>query len=149
MLCVSGWIHTLLEEAENERMHLLTAIELKQPGPVMRFFVFMAQGVWFNFFFLSYLISPRFCHRMVGYLEEEAVKTYTEVVKLIDGRFIEDWVTERPPEIAMKYWKMKEDATMRDLILQIRADEASHREVNHCLADLDPETLNPYRPGHK
>ena len=26
-----GWIHTLLEEAENERMHLLTFVQLKQP----------------------------------------------------------------------------------------------------------------------
>ena len=30
----------------------------------------------FNFFFLSYMICPRFCHRLVGYLEEEAVATY-------------------------------------------------------------------------
>jgi len=46
-----GRIHTLLEEAENERMHLLTAITLKQPSAVFRFFVWVAQGVFFNFFF--------------------------------------------------------------------------------------------------
>jgi len=28
-------------------------------------------------FWVAYMISPRFCHRFVGYLEEEAVKTYT------------------------------------------------------------------------
>ena len=27
-----GWIPTLLEEAENERMHLMTFIKIKQPG---------------------------------------------------------------------------------------------------------------------
>jgi Alternative oxidase len=31
-----GWIHTLLEESENERMHLLTFLYLKKPGPVFR-----------------------------------------------------------------------------------------------------------------
>lgn len=31
-----GWIHTLLEEAENERMHLLVAVQLKQPGLAFR-----------------------------------------------------------------------------------------------------------------
>jgi hypothetical protein len=25
-----GWIHTLLEEAENERMHLMTFLELRR-----------------------------------------------------------------------------------------------------------------------
>jgi hypothetical protein len=128
-------------------MHLLTFLQLKQPGPVMRGFVFLSQGIFFNFFFLSYLVSPRFCHRLVGYLEEEAVKTYTETLKLIDGGFFESWKTLRPPPIAVKYWRMNDSATMRDLILQVRADENHHREVNHCLASLEPTALNPYKPG--
>ena len=39
-----GWIHTLLEEADNERMHLLTALELKKPGPVFKLAVIGMQG---------------------------------------------------------------------------------------------------------
>ena len=74
-----GWIHTLLEEAENERMHLLTFLKLKKPGPIFRFAVMISQGVMYNAFFLSYLISPKACHRFVGYIEEEAVHTYTRV----------------------------------------------------------------------
>ena len=54
-------------------MHLLTFLELKKPGPFMRLMVLLAQGVFFNTFFLAYLLSPSFCHRFVGYLEEEAV----------------------------------------------------------------------------
>jgi len=46
-----GWIHTLLEEAENERMHLMTALQLRKPGPLFRFMVFVSQGIFFNFFF--------------------------------------------------------------------------------------------------
>ncbi|KAJ7391966.1 hypothetical protein OS493_016273 [Desmophyllum pertusum] len=79
-----GWIHTLLEEAENERMHLMTALELKQPGIIFRGIILLAQGVFVNFFFIAYLLSPRFCHRFVGYLEEEAVKTYTYCLKVIN-----------------------------------------------------------------
>ena len=41
-----GWIHTLLEEAENERMHLLTALELKRPGPVFKIAVIGTQGIF-------------------------------------------------------------------------------------------------------
>ena len=39
-------------------------------------------GVFVNLFFLAYLISPKFCHRFVGYLEEEAVKTYTHCLEV-------------------------------------------------------------------
>ena len=30
-------------QAENERLHLLTFLQLKQPGPIFRFFVLLAQ----------------------------------------------------------------------------------------------------------
>ncbi len=40
----NGWIHTLLEEAENERMHLLTFLQLRQPGPLFRGAVLVTQG---------------------------------------------------------------------------------------------------------
>lgn len=60
-------------------MHLLTFLKLKQPGPVFRFGVMVSQGVMFNAFFVTYLLNPRACHRFVGYIEEEAVHTYTTV----------------------------------------------------------------------
>lgn len=70
-----GWIHTLLEEAENERMHLLTFLQLKKPGPLFRLAVVGVQGAFFTTFFLAYFVNPKICHRLVGYIEEEAVKT--------------------------------------------------------------------------
>ena len=70
-----GWIHTLLEEAENERMHLLTFIRLREPGLMFRASVLVAQGIFFNSFFMVYVVNPKACHRFVGYIEEEAVKT--------------------------------------------------------------------------
>ena len=39
-----GWIHTLLEEAENERMHLMTAMRIANPGFIMKAAVVGAQG---------------------------------------------------------------------------------------------------------
>jgi len=82
-LC-TGWIETLLEESFNERMHLLIFLKMAEPGWFMKLAVIGAQGVFFNAMFISYLISPRTCHRFVGYLEEEAVLTYTREIKDID-----------------------------------------------------------------
>eukprot|EP00794_Sanderia_malayensis_P003766 gene3766-4288_t len=142
-----GWIHTLLEEAENERMHLMTALELKQPGKLFRGTVVVVQGLFVNMFFLAYLISPRFCHRFVGYLEEEAVKTYTFCLECIDDNRLPMWKNLAAPEIAKKYWRLPEDALMRDVILAIRADEAHHRFVNHTLGTIDKDKPNPFGPG--
>ncbi|KAH8429024.1 alternative oxidase [Aspergillus melleus] len=143
----NGWIETLLEEAFNERMHLLTFLKLAEPNWFMRLMVLGAQGVFFNGFFISYLISPRICHRFVGYLEEEAVITYTRAIEEIEAGNLPKWTNLEAPEIAVQYWKMPEgERTMRDLILYIRADEAKHREVNHTLGNLDQlKDPNPYQ----
>ena len=52
-----GWIHTLLDEAENERMHLMTFINIAKPTRFERLIILLAQGVFFNGFFLLYLLS--------------------------------------------------------------------------------------------
>ncbi|KAL6048841.1 inducible alternative oxidase 2 [Balamuthia mandrillaris] len=142
-----GWIHTLLEEAENERMHLLTFLKMKQPGWAFRGVVLLAQGVFWNYYFLSYLVSPKYCHRMVGYLEEEAVKTYTKLLKDLDGGLLPKWTDEPAPEIAKDYWKLAKDAKVRDVFAVIRADEAHHRLVNHEFASMKPSDPNPHPPG--
>ncbi|XP_059139478.1 uncharacterized protein LOC131927717 [Physella acuta] len=143
-----GWIHTLLEEAENERMHLLTALQLKQPSLMFRLCVIGSQGFFVTMFGVSYVFSAKFCHRFVGYLEEEAVKTYTKCLEDIESGPMQHWKTQAAPELAVRYWKLKPDATMKDVILAIRADEAHHRVVNHSLASLKKDEFNPYKPGH-
>ncbi|KAL8808455.1 MAG: hypothetical protein Q9182_000005 [Xanthomendoza sp. 2 TL-2023] len=142
----NGWIETLLEEAYNERMHLLTFMKMAEPGRFMKFMILGAQGVFYNAFFLSYLMSPRICHRFVGHLEEEAVLTYTRAIADIDAGKLPKWDKLEAPEIAVRYWNMPEGSrTMKDLLLYIRADEAKHREVNHTLGNLEQKTdPNPF-----
>jgi len=142
-----GWIHTLLEEAENERMHLMTFLLLKRPSLTFRFVVMLTQGVFVSGFSCAYILSPKLCHRFVGYLEEEAVMTYTKLLKDIDSGTMQHWKTQPASQVAIHYWNLVENATMKDVILAIRADEAHHRVVNHTLGSLKPTDYNPYRPG--
>lgn len=124
---------------------------MAEPGWFMRLMVLGAQGVFFNAFFIAYAIAPRICHRFVGYLEEEAVLTYTREIADIDAGKLPMWAQMDAPEIAIKYWNMPEgQRTMRDLLLYIRADEAKHREVNHTFGNLDQnEDPNPYVSEYK
>lgn len=140
-----GWIPMLLEEAENERMHLMTFLEVRKPGPILRLLVLAAQGIFFNLYFVVYLLFPRVCHAFVGYLEEEAVRTYTHALHDIDSGKL--WVKTPAPEIARTYWSLKPEATMRDVILCVRADEACHSHVNHTLKAVPQNGPNPFALG--
>lgn len=127
-----GWIRVLMDEAENERMHLLTFIEIAQPTRFERGLIIVAQGLFYNGFFLLYLISPRTAHRVVGYFEEEAVISYTEYLAQIEAGRHENVPA---PQRAIAYWNLPQDARLSDVIVAVRADEAGHRDVNHAFAD--------------
>ena len=128
----NGWIRTLLDEAENERIHLMTFINFAQPTRLERVIILLAQGAFFNGFFLLYLLSPRTAHRVVGYFEEEAVHSYSEYLNDVDSGII---ANVPAPKIAIDYWKMAPDAQLRDVIIVVREDECHHRDVNHGFAN--------------
>jgi ubiquinol oxidase len=145
-----GWIRTLMEEAENERMHLMTFIEIAKPTLFERIVIMLVQGIFLIGFTILYVLSPRTAHRVVGYFEEEAVISYTLYLADIDaGRS----PNVPAPAIAKHYWKLDEAATLRDVVVIVRADEAHHRDINHGFAStlggtpVDPGTTAPY-PEH-
>ena len=127
-----GWIKTLLDEAENERMHLMTFIEIAKPNTFERFLIILAQGIFYNLFFLLYLISSKTAHRLVGYFEEEAVYSYTEYLQGIrEGKY----ENIPAPQIAIDYWHLKKDARLSDVVIAVREDEMNHRDVNHYFSN--------------
>ena len=127
-----GRIHILLEEAENERMHLMTFMNIAAPSAFERLLVLLVQGIFYNAYFLLYLCSPRTAHRVAGYFEEEAILSYSEYLAEVDNGTLPNIPA---PRIAIDYWKLEPDARLRDVILVVRADEVNHRDVNHRLAD--------------
>jgi len=127
-----GWIRTLLDEAENERMHLMTFVQIAKPNWFERLVILTVQALFFIAFFLLYLTSPRTAHRLVGYFEEQAVISYTLYLAEIDAGRVENVPA---PDIAISYWNLPSDARLRDVVLVVRQDEMGHRDVNHEFAD--------------
>ncbi len=127
-----GWIKELIDEADNERMHLMTFIHIAEPSRMERLLIMVAQAIFYNFYFFLYLFAPRTAHRLVGYLEEEAVISYTHYLAEIDTGRIDNVPA---PQIAKEYWKLPDDARLRDVVLVIREDEAGHRDKNHEFAN--------------
>ncbi len=140
----------MLDDAYNERMHLLTFLKMAQPGWFMKMMIIGAQGVFCNGFFLAYVVNPKICHRFVGYLEEEACKTYTHAIHDLEAGNLPLWKDLEAPEIAVRYWQMPEGKrTMRDLLYYVRADEAKHREIHHTMGNLQADDPNPFVSVYK
>lgn len=127
-----GWIKELIEEADNERMHLMTFIHIANPSRLERILIMLAQAVFYNLYFFLYLLAPKTAHRVVGYLEEEAVVSYTHYLDEIDAGRVEN---VRAPQIAIAYWNLGSEARLRDVVIAVRADEAHHRDTNHHFAN--------------
>jgi ubiquinol oxidase len=127
-----GWVRELLDEAENERMHLMIFLEVAKPTWVERTLVLLGQGAFLVVYTLLYILSSKTAHRVVGYFEEEACKSYTEFLEKIESGEVENIPA---PKIAISYYKLPEDARLVDVILLIREDEAQHRDRNHEFAN--------------
>merc|ERR1719152_4023 len=102
-----------------------------------------------------YVMRPQYLHRFVGYLEETAVHTYTNIVKMTDTpgtQLNQAWKDVPAPKAAIDYWKMSEDAKWVDCLNRMLADESHHRDVNHALASMSTEALygkdNPFVHEH-
>jgi ubiquinol oxidase len=128
-----GWIRQLLEEAENERMHLMIFIQIAKPNRFERWMIIIAQALFWHFYMFLYIFFPKVAHRMVGYFEEEAVKSYTQYLNLIESGQVEDIPA---PTIAINYYGLKKSATLKDVVISVRQDERGHAKVNHNMADI-------------
>lgn len=127
-----GWIKTLLDEAENERMHLMIFIEIAKPNLAERLLIMTAQFVFWHFYFILYVFFPGTAHRMIGYFEDQAVVSYTQYLDKVERGDIENIDA---PQTAIDYYNLPKNAKLSDVIIAVRADEQGHADVNHAMAN--------------
>ena len=125
-------IREMLAEAENERMHLMFFIEIAKPNYFERFIVLFSQMIFGLFYLFMYVFFTRTAHRMIGYFEDEAVKSYTEYLEMVQSGQVENIPA---PKLAISYYGIGSDSKLSDLIRCVRADEEHHSETNHSYAD--------------
>ena len=92
-----------------------------------------AQAAYAVAYATLYILSPATAHRSVGFLEEAAHRAYNDYLRAIDAGQI---ANVPAGELARHYYRLPEGATLRDVVLHVRGDEAYHALVNHHLADL-------------
>lgn len=124
-------IRELLAEAENERMHLMFFIKIAKPNIIERLLILTAQIIFWHYYLILYVFFPKTAHRMVHYFEEEAVRSYTSYLEMIEAGDIDNIPA---PEMAISYYKLEPDALLSDMIIKVREDEMHHSEVNHRMS---------------
>jgi ubiquinol oxidase len=145
MIDDKGWIRVLLDEAENQRAHLMAFVEIARPTLPERLLIVFAQGLVYNTHFLLYLISPATAHRIAGYFAEDAVRGYGDYLQGIQSGQYND---PPAPPLGLAYWNLPPEARLSDLVMAIREDEAIHRDINHAFADaLAAGKAFPDRPS--
>jgi ubiquinol oxidase len=124
-------IRELLAEAENERMHLMFFIKIAKPNVFERLLILSAQIIFWHYYLILYIFFPKTAHRMIHYFEEEAVRSYTSYLEMIESGDIDNIPA---PEMAISYYNLNSDARLSDMIVRVREDEKHHAEVNHRMS---------------
>jgi ubiquinol oxidase len=124
-------IRELLAEAENERMHLMFFIKIAKPNVFERLLILTAQIIFWHYYLVLYVFFPKTAHRMIHYFEEEAVRSYTSYLEMIESGDIDNIPA---PEMAISYYNLDSDARLSDMIVKVREDEKHHAEVNHRMS---------------
>jgi len=127
-----------------------------EAGPVTRFIVQAGQLALTPFLAGLYVVRPQLLHRFVGYLEETAVHTYTNIVEMTSTpgtQLHTAWKDTPAPQAAIDYWQLPADAMWVDCLKRMLADESHHRDVNHAMASMSEAQLfgedNPFIHEHK
>jgi len=111
----------------------MTFIAIAKPNWFECLLILITQIIFFNAFFLLYLISAKTAHCLVGYFKEEAIVSYTIYLENIDNGHTPNVPA---PKIAIEYWNLPNNATLRDVVLAVRNDEAGHRDINHNFTNI-------------
>ena len=69
---------------------------------------------------------------MVGYLEDQAVVSYTLYLKEIEKGNTRNI---KAPKIAIDYYNLSENATLKDVVIAVRGDEQGNADVNQGMVD--------------
>lgn len=127
-----GWIRTLMVEAENQRAHLMSFVALKHPNGWERFLIMLAQGAFYNSYFLIHLLSPGTAYRLAGYMSEQAIQGYTRYLDKLASGALPD---TDAPSFAVDYWNLSPNAKISEMLVAMRQDETIHRDIQHAFAD--------------
>ncbi|KAI7978807.1 hypothetical protein LOK49_Contig766G00001 [Camellia lanceoleosa] len=110
----------------------MTFVEIANLLWYERALVFAVQKVFFNAYFMAYLASPKLVHCIVGYLQEEALNSYTEFWNDLEKAM---WKTCMHQLLLLIIGNCRRNR-LSEMLSQSLEDEVHHRDLNHSTSDI-------------
>ena len=133
------WIKILTNQAENERIHLITIIEIIQPKLFVRLLIIFGQITYQILYLFLYIIFPRTAHRFIGYSREESARDYNNYLEHLENDVS---LNINASQISIKHWNLDSKAKLIDVVKLISKDKMNHATINHKVADTIDEDKN-------
>ncbi|BDA44557.1 probable alternative oxidase, mitochondrial [Coccomyxa sp. Obi] len=135
-----SFVRSYGRESENAREHLLTLLQLR-PSLALRALVLASQAVFAVPYMTAYLISPRACHAFVCHLSGLTGEATSDALRDLDAGTVPAWQRAPAPASAAAYWGLPEGATMRMVLLVMRADMIARSAINQAA------NIATFKPG--
>ncbi|EIE21327.1 hypothetical protein COCSUDRAFT_48069 [Coccomyxa subellipsoidea C-169] len=134
-----SFVESYQRESGNAHAHLLTLLQLR-PSLSLRALVLLSQAAFALPYAAAYAVAPRACHAFVCHLSGLTGEAISGALRDLDSGSIPSWQRLPAPESAAAYWGLPEGATMRTVLLVVRADMVARSAINQ---DADPATFQP------
>lgn len=109
------WVQGLVSESEREKLRLDILLHLQAPGLLSRALLSTTQAALECGYSLAHVVSPKFCRWLVGYVEEESVKAYTQLLKDIDSGLLPKFAGGVAPAAARAHFALPEGAPLSEV----------------------------------
>ncbi|KAI3438922.1 hypothetical protein D9Q98_001336 [Chlorella vulgaris] len=144
----NGWVRTAAANAECVRMHsgIMAGITWRPRRPPLLarlFHIALQVTTFFQLLVLSFLL-PSVALAYDAYRAEEQVFNYSQAIDLIDSGRFSHWRSMQPSALASSYYGLQDGCSLRNVLLRMRADEASMHYIQSVLADLPVLSTNPF-----
>ena len=103
MIDDNGWIRTMMDEAENQRAHLMVFVQIARPSLPERLLILFAQGLVYNTFFLHLSRLSGDGPEVTAYAAEDAVRGYTQYLAGLESGQYENMPA---PPLSLAYWNL-------------------------------------------
>lgn len=121
------WARALLSEAASERARLAILMEIRAPGPVSQTFIESGQALLSRCFSATRYALPRFCKWFGGYVEEEQVKAYTQLLEDIEAGAAPTFANAQASALACEHYGLPVGTSLREVISCMRAERMLSR----------------------
>ncbi|CAL5228153.1 g11233 [Coccomyxa viridis] len=134
------YLQAFQQESDNARAHLVALLSVS-PSAAQKLLVLLNQVLLAPPYALAFALAPRVCHAFVSTLSGLTGEALSDALVDLDAGKAPAWDVQSLPAPVLAYWGLPEGASMRSVLLVMRADVNARMIINQG-ADFKTLSLN-------